>query len=399
MLRFCKYILSAFAIIAVSSCTMVNRESKVEEVYQNTKTGDVLRIQQASKAMRSKEGNESRVALLLPLTGENALLGRHMLDATQLAMFDLKADNIHLVPIDTAAGTEYIKEKLDTEQPDLILGPLYAADAKAIHAYASSNNICMISFSNDKDLAGKDCLFLLGVMPDESVKRIAKYAMNKHLPDINGVLPKNKYGQTIEAGLASLNKSSEQSVKIIGRYNPATIKEDLKQVNANIAHYAKADTTLLVPEGGNNLREFVTDLRGTKGGKKVKYLGSGLWEDEKLHDIPELNGAWFASAPRNDRQSFEKRFEENFNYKPSKLSSLAYDGIALIAALSQKGIDRSSFNKASITNSAGFKGITGIFRFKSNGTNQRAMAVYEIRNDGFLEIDPAPQSFASVDYD
>jgi ABC-type branched-subunit amino acid transport system substrate-binding protein len=154
-----------------------------------------------------------------------------------------------------------------------------------------------------------------------------------------------------------------------------------------------------VPEGGNNLREFVTDLRGNKGGKKVKYLGSGLWEDEKLHDIPELNGAWFASAPRNDRQSFEKRFEENFNYKPSKLSSLAYDGIALIAALSQKGIDRSSFNKASITNSAGFKGITGIFRFKSNGTNQRAMAVYEIRNDGFLEIDPAPQSFASVDYD
>lgn len=396
MYRFCKYILSAAAIIAVSSCTMVTREKKVEEVYQNTKTGDTLKLVKDLRVRGERNSGEARVALLLPLSGDNAVLGRHLLDATQLAIYDLKADNIHLVPIDTASGIEFTKQKLDSEQPDLILGPLYAADAKEIYSYASNNNICMISFSNDKELAGNECLFLLGMMPEESVKRITKYAQAKTLPDINSVLPKSKYGNTIETSLASLNKNAQSPVKVIGRYDPSNIKEDVKQVTANISHYAQAETTLIVPEGGNTLREFVTNMRGAKGGKKVKYLGSGLWEDDKLQDIPELNGSWFASSPRSDRIAFEKRFEENFNYKPSRLSSLAYDGIALVASLAQNGLDRTTFDKNSITNPAGFKGVTGIFRFNKNGTNQRAMAVYEVRNDGFLEIDPAPQSFASA---
>ncbi len=394
MLSLCKYIVSALAIIVVSSCALQNRSGKIEEVYENTKTGDILRVQDSNRPSKSKNG-ESRVALLLPLSGDNALLGRHMLDATQLAIFDLKADNIHLVPIDTAQGTESMTAKLDIEQPDLILGPLYAADTKAVYSYARKNNICMITFSNDKDLAGQDCLFLLGMMPDESVKRIARFAQAKKLPDVNSVLPNDKYGQTIEASLANLNKKTDTPVKIIGRYNPTTIKENLPQINANISHYAQAESTLLIPEGGNNLRDFVTTLRGTKGGKKFKYLGSGLWEDEKLNGIPELNGAWFASAPRSDRQAFERKFEQNFSYKPSRLSSLAYDGIALISSLSRNG----DFSKTSITNPAGFKGVTGAFRFKDNGLNQRALAVYEVRSDGFLEIDPAPQSFASADYD
>ncbi len=398
MYRLCKYILSAVAIIAVSSCAMVNKQKKLEEVYQNTKTGDTLKIAQDLRANSERTGGEARVALLLPLSGENAVLGRHLLDATQLAIYDLKADNIHLVPIDTAAGIEFAKQRLESEQPDLILGPLYAADAKVIYNHAKNNNVCMISFSNDPELAGNDCLFLLGIMPEESVKRIIKYAQAKELPDINSVLPKTKYGNTVETSLASMNKKTASPVKIIGRYNPNQLKEDAKQVTANITQYAQAETTLIIPEGGNTLREFISNMRGAKGGKKVKYLGSGLWEDDRIQDVPELNGSWFASAPRTDRIAFEKRFEENFKYKPSRLSSLAYDGIALITSLTRDGFNKESFDKKAILNPSGFRGVTGIFRFKENGTNQRAMAVYEVRSDGFLEIDPAPLSFASADY-
>jgi ABC-type branched-subunit amino acid transport system substrate-binding protein len=405
MREFLKYTLCMTLVLMLSSCLSSNERlynsataEVEEEVYENEKTGDRLVISDGVSISRPKQDNEARVALLLPLNGENAKLGKHLLDATQLAMYDLNASNIHLVPIDTSMGVKYMQDKLEVEQPDIILGPLYSTDTLAVYPYAKKNNICMITFSNNEELAGKDCLFMLGIMPQEAVTRISRYAQAQKLPDINAVLPNSQYGKAVESSLAELNnKNKEHPIKIIGRYNQSSIDYDLKQISANITKHAQNETTLLIPEGGNSLQSFVSDLRGQKGGKKVKYLGSGMWEDKRLLELPELNGAWFATTPRQDRENFARRFEENFNYLPSNLASLAYDGIALISVVSKNGLERGNLNKNILTNKDGFRGITGVFRFKPDGTNERAMAVYEIRKDGFLEIDPAPSSFTQVD--
>jgi hypothetical protein len=38
------------------------------------------------------------------------------------------------------------------------------------------------------------------------------------------------------------------------------------------------------------------------------------------------------------------------------------------------------FSESALTNPSGFAGADGVFRFRSDGTNDRALAVYEIRN-------------------
>lgn len=370
-----------------------NSDGSLSEVYENTKTGQKLQVVKAHKAVRTRQDGEARIALLVPLSGEKAAVGSNMLDSTQMAIHELKAEHINLVPIDTATGIAAVKARLEEEDFDLIIGPLYSQDAKEIYPVAQSKGICMITFSNDVDLRNRECLFILGVMPEESVNRVLAYAMEKLPTDVYSVLPKNKYGEVVETSIAKLNLRLPKPITVIGRYNPDSTQADMQQVAINIKHHSSPNSALLLPEGTSTLAGFINELRNKGGTGRYKMLGSMLWDDERLYKIPELNGAWFANVPHTKRDKFEKRFATHYNYKPSRLSSLAYDSIALVAVLSKKN---SAFDKTAITNPAGYKGITGLFRFLPDGSNQRTMAVYEIRSDGLIEIDPAPSTFIGM---
>jgi hypothetical protein len=46
-----------------------------------------------------------------------------------------------------------------------------------------------------------------------------------------------------------------------------------------------------------------------------------------------------------------------------------------------------------ITDPEGFAGVNGIFRLRSDGRIDRALAVMEVTADGFRVLDPAPRRF------
>jgi branched-chain amino acid transport system substrate-binding protein len=46
-----------------------------------------------------------------------------------------------------------------------------------------------------------------------------------------------------------------------------------------------------------------------------------------------------------------------------------------------------------LTNPSGFAGVDGIFRFRSDGTNQRGLAVLRVTSSGGQVVSPAPKSF------
>ncbi|MFI4983699.1 MAG: penicillin-binding protein activator [Rickettsiales bacterium] len=396
-----KKIFPVLVVLFLASCgkfpmpTQVG-DGSLSEVYENTQTGQKIEVVKSHKAKRPRKDGEARIAFLIPLSGDKQSIGINMLDATQMAMHDLKAEHINLVPIDTAYGVASVKTRLEEEDFDLVIGPLYSQDAKDLYPLVQSKGLCMITFSNDNELRNRDCLFMLGVMPEESVKRVLTYAREKLPADIYAVLPRNKYGEVIESSIAKLNRRLEAPVTVIGRYNQESTAADMQQVAVNIKFHSSPNSALLVPEGTSSLAGFINELRSKGGAGRYKMLGSGLWDDERLYKIPELNGAWFANIPHSKRDKFEKRFMAHFDYKPSRLSSLAYDSIALVAALSKKSSNRNAFDKVAITNQAGFKGITGLFRFLPDGSNQRTMAVYEIRSDGLIQIDPAPATFQGM---
>ena len=123
---------------------------------------------------------EIKVGLLLPLSGPAEAIGRDMLDAAQMALFDVGDNKLVLLPRDTAGtagGARLAAQEVIREGAEVILGPLLAADVAAVSPIAAQANIRVLAFSNDASVA-TDGTFLLGFRPEEQVRRVVAYALD-----------------------------------------------------------------------------------------------------------------------------------------------------------------------------------------------------------------------------
>jgi branched-chain amino acid transport system substrate-binding protein len=122
---------------------------------------------------------EVRVGLLLPLSGPAEALGRDMLDAAQMALFDVGDNKVVLLPRDTAgspASARRAAAEVIEEGAEVILGPLFAPAVAAVSPLAAQADIRVLAFSNDASVA-TDGTFLLGFRPEEQVRRVVDYAL------------------------------------------------------------------------------------------------------------------------------------------------------------------------------------------------------------------------------
>ena len=121
----------------------------------------------------------------------------------------------------------------------------------------------------------------------------------------------------------------------------------------------------------------------------VKFVGTSLWRDPDVAREPALAGGWFAGPDPQARARFEAEFEAAYGAPPSRLAGLGYDAVSLagLAATSDAPL------RAVIESEDGFSGVDGLFRFRANGTLERALAVYTIRRGRFEALEPAPSSF------
>ncbi len=155
---------------------------------------------------------------------------------------------------------------------------------------------------------------------------------------------------------------------------------------------ARADA-IFIPDGADTAPAVVQAL-GAAGVdlKRVQILGSGLWEDPQIFTNAALEGAWYAGPDATGFRNFSSRFRARYGQDPARTASLAYDAVALISALAKTQGDQ-RFTEQVLTNSSGFTGIDGLFRFRADGTNQRGLAVMRVTPTGGQVISPAAKAF------
>jgi ABC-type branched-subunit amino acid transport system substrate-binding protein len=115
--------------------------------------------------------------------------------------------------------------------------------------------------------------------------------------------------------------------------------------------------------------------------------------------MPALDGGWFAAPDGAGYRNFAARYRTRYKQDPVRTATLAYDAVALIAALvksqgASQGTPR--FSPQILTNPSGFSGIDGLFRFRADGTNERGLAVLKVAAAGPQTISPAPKSFGGA---
>jgi branched-chain amino acid transport system substrate-binding protein len=339
-----------------------------------------------------------QVALLLPLSGPSAALGQAMLDAAQMALFEVADDRLQLLVRDsggTAATAAAAAQSAIADGARLILGPLLAAEVEATKPVAQSANVALVAFSTATQLAGNGT-WLLGFDARQEIERVVLFAHAHGRNNFAVLAPTSPYGDIAVAALHDAAQTAGATVGRVARYDPATT--DFSTIVQNFAGGGVDFDAVLLPEGGTRLKSLAPLLPyyGVDP-DHAKLLGTGLWADASIITEPALDGGWYAAPPPEVRGDFEKRFQALYKHSPPLLATLGYDATALAAVLARapSGAD---FSAAALTNPSGFSGLNGIFRLLPDGLVERGLAVLEVHRTGATVIDPAPVTFQRLGY-
>lgn len=348
-----------------------------------------------------------KVGILLPLSGQNANLGQAMLNAAQLAMFEIGHNSFELLPRDTAGTSSGAREAAQSAINDgaqLLLGPVFADAVRGAKPVARSNGINMIAYSTDWTL-GDTNTYIMGILPFDQVERVMYYASSKGVKNVGVFSPANSYGDAVVNAYNKISYKAGLNTVATKRFsgNASAINVEMRDFAQHDQRQAQGGQVpapydaIFLPAGGDVARtaaSFASQYGMSP--REVKRLGTGLWDDETLARDQALAGAWFAAPSPDLRREFERKYFETYAVSPPRIATLAYDSTALAAVLARSGLQRDgrpAFDGRSIQNPNGFSGVDGIFRFRQGGLVDRGLAVLEINSGRIRIIDPAPRTF------
>lgn len=373
----------------------------------------------------------ARVALLAPLSGRHAGVGRGLLEAAELALFDRRNPHLTLMPLDTAGTPQGAAEAARTaveRGADLIVGPLLAGSVDAVRPIAEAAGISVLAFTNTASMAGEG-VHVLGFAPDQQVEEIVAFAADQGIDRFAVIAPRNPYGQSVVGALQrSVSRhggritrtafidpdATDFADQVVSVSDYQARRRALSEMRASLRRQgdeaslaalrrlADRDTlgdpafdAILLPATSEvMLKTLAAQLAYYDVDQPaVRVLGLQLWDQfPGIDREPSLYGAWFVAPPEDARRQFDARFESIHGRQPMRLSWLAYDATALAALLAQEGGER-QYPEVALLNPQGFAGVEGLFRLHRNGVAERAFEIREITRNGIRTIRPAPTRF------
>ena len=352
---------------------------------------------------------KARIALLLPLSGGAAPIGRAMQQAAEMALFDTGARELALSAYDSgdnAATATEAYSKARTAGTALVLGPLFGTSATALAPLVAQGGANVVAFSND-EAAAQPGVWVMGIAAPPQVRRVVDHAIDAGIKRFATFAPQTPYGEQMARTLESHVAVRGGTVVAAELYDPRSY--DLMPAARRLAaeSQAKAGATaggtgaaggklaILVPVAPPRLSPVLSALTAAGLDKDaVQFIGTGVWDIQGIGTDAMLHGAWYAAPDPARRADFERRFTSTYGRPPHRLATLAYDGVGLAGHLARlkPGGD---FSAEAITNPNGWSGVDGIFRFLPDGRSERALAVIEIQAGRNVVVSPAPSTFTT----
>ncbi|MBB4268245.1 penicillin-binding protein activator [Roseospira visakhapatnamensis] len=365
----------------------------------------------------------TRVALLLPLSGPQAPQGQALQAAARRALTAERARLVDLKVFDTQASAEGARaaaQRAVSADASLVLGPLYSVTAHAARPVLGVAGIPSLSFSNNRAVAGNG-VYLLGHLPGQQTEALLAHAAAQGHGDVVVVGPDTAYARLVADAVGAVSRRG--SVRLMGsQLFPAST--DYNSQVAIVRDLARRGPTgAVIPTTGLPLVGIAAlfDYYNARP-PKVRMMGTDLWERPGTFAESSLRGGWYVSAstppardpmagvvdeaapddlePASPSQATAGEPEAGaaptvrMSSGAGKLDRLAMDAVALAAAWAERarpGADPRPF----LTDPAGFRGFSGLFRLLPSGVNERGLNVLEVTARGPRVIRPAPTSFAS----
>src|ERR1700692_4369897 len=307
-----------------------------------------------------------KVGLILPLSaaGNAGVAAQSMKNAAEMALAEFQNPNIQLLIKDDGGNPQgagqSTQQALD-EGAEIILGPLFALSVPATAQLARPRGVSVIAFSTDSSVAGRG-VYLLSFLPESEVNRIVEYSASIGKRSFAALLPENAYGNVVEATFKQAVPRRGGRIVAFEKYGA-----DRATPARTVAQALGSADALFIADDGDSVVAVADALTAAGANlRNIQLLGTGLWDNPRVFGGPSLQGGLYAAPDPAGFRAFSNRYRAKFGGEPVRPATLAYDAVALVAALARtQGPQR--FSPDVLTNPSGFAGIDGLFRFRADG--------------------------------
>ena len=351
-----------------------------------------------------------RAAVLLPLSGKSASLGEAFRNSGMMALQEQKNSPLELMFFDTkgtADGTTEAWYNARAQYPDIIIGPVFAAELQALKS--ESPHIPVLSFTTDHSLMNRD-VYSMGILIPNQVERLVQHMCEAGQNRVAVIGPEDKTGElTMNVLSDTVTRCPGMTVDKVSLYAPDTTnfnqavlkivpkpvdtrkkeltEEEQKILKTPIEERLEFDA-LFIFEDGIKLQQITSLLAYYDVTPKVvPFYGLANWQTAKDRG---LIGGYFSATNPEKANRFNARYQSIFGSKPPRIASLGYDAVSLVATLAR----HKALTRDNLIQDQGFNGVNGRFRLTDDGMNERLLTIYQIGPGlRMIPISPEPEHF------
>ena len=354
-----------------------------------------------------------KIGLIVPLSGENSLIGEKIIKSTRIAINKINDDRIEIIPKDTKSNpidALRVSKELYKNGVRIIIGPVFNESIKYLD---DLKNVTFISFTN-KLIGNPKNVISAGVNAISQIQTIKKFSDINNLSNSIFLIPRSQFKNEIEQAInktkikhkkvfyydrepTKLTKQIENLTNYQARKNK--LQNEIKRIESlsfkdkdkKIQMLKKKDTlgninfdSVVIADFDENLKSVATSLLYTDvSAKRVSYITLNQWFDESLLKENALHPIYFPSINKSNYEIFMNEFKNTYGMDGDQLSFLSYDLIGLVYFL----IYENDFNisKKIFYKRNKFMGKIGIFEISKN-TITHQLNFYSVEDDKFKKI-------------
>ena len=354
-----------------------------------------------------------KIGLLIPITGNDKELGQQLIKSSRMALKDIDTEKLEIYIKDTNSNPDTaVKSAIEFKNMGIkiVIGPVFH---KSLIYLNEVQDMIFLSLTN-KTLNLPSNVISAGINATSQLNAIKRFIELNEIKKTIFLTPKLEYEDEIKNGVKKSKikiskhyiydteptKLTAQIEKITNyKIRKQNLDDEIKRVeNSDLVdkeqqleklkkRYTIGNVrfdSVIISDFDESLKSVVTSLLYTDVSPKNKYfITFNQWFDESIMGEQTVQPIYYPSINKKNLESFEKKFQKEFNEYPNYLSLLSYDLLGLIYYLSIKNNFENIDTLFKKKNS--FKGKIGVFEIEDNKINHK-LNLYEIKEGKLKEI-------------
>lgn len=347
------------------------------QACQSSSPGDVLAIDPSSAPSAAAKGpvnsdevigqGQTRLSIVAATSAMGQSEFKDIRNGAALALKDLDDGQLSIEILPVSGGDTAINEKA---LGAFVKGAAAIAYAGSAPSSGVGNSALQIALLPNGALRPAGSLAFLP-SPLDSVEAGIRHHLASGSKGVVVLVPAGQDGASLQTLLLRVKDSgAAQSIEYSPNEPADAIAAKAVGIQGSVFAFTGDDQQIA------NIASAIRTRLGPQAG--IQFVGNGKWLKSAILSAPSLEGALVAMPDFGNEKLISANYRNAYGMLPSAYSLYAYDLVGILAGITRaKG--REGLTDGTIRSKAGFRGVTGAFRFRDDGSVERLFEIHQLR--------------------